>query len=204
VIAALAELKTRRGDRDGAEALFSGLLHRTPDDPILLTARGIARIETDPAAARSDLIRAVELQPGNPRAHFGLGLLLRRESPREAAAQADAALAADPSMLDAVQLRAVCLARLGDLAAIDDAERLGRVQTPHRLYNAACALALLVRTAGEARLAPRALALLDRALDAGISPAQAAADPDFEALRDRPEFRRLLEKPRNAAATPRP
>jgi hypothetical protein len=120
--------------------------------------------------------------------------LLRREAPREALAEADAALAADPNLLDALQVRALLRARLGDLSAVDDVDRLIQVETPHRLYNAACALALLVETADESRLAPRALALLTRALDAGFPASEASADPDLKALHALPGYRSVLEK----------
>ncbi len=45
---------------------------------------------------------------------------------------------------------------LGELSAIDDAERLARTPTAHRLYNASCALAILSRTAHQEGLASRA------------------------------------------------
>ena len=196
VMAVWAEVKARLGHRDEAERLFTRLLNERPDDPVLLTARGVFRIATDPKSAGLDLRRALAVSPRNPRAHFGLALLLRRDSPREALAEADVALSADPNFLDALQLRALLRARLGDLSAIDDAERLIQVQSPHRLYNAACALALLVETAGETRLASRAIDLLSRALDAGFPASEASADPDLHALHALPRFREVLEKPR--------
>ena len=45
---------------------------------------------------------------------------------------------------------------------------------------------------------PRALDLLDRALDAGFPAAHAAADPDLDALRPLSAFRDVLQKPRKA------
>jgi eukaryotic-like serine/threonine-protein kinase len=197
-----AEIKARLGRRDEADKLFAQLLRERPDDPLLLTARGIFRIKSDREGALSDLHRALEVDPGNARAHFGLGLLLRADRPREALTEADAALRSDPELLDALQLRAVLRARLGDLAAYDDAERLSLVQTPHRLYNAACALALLVKTAGQDRLASRAIELLDRALDLNFPAAHAATDPDLDALHPLSAFRDVLQKPRKAADSP--
>ena len=81
------------------------------------------------------------------------------------------------NLLDALQLRALLRARLGDLSAVDDAERLIQVPTPHRLYNASCALALLVATAGETRLSTAPLDLLSRALDAGFPASHAGPTP---------------------------
>jgi serine/threonine protein kinase/tetratricopeptide (TPR) repeat protein len=201
VLAASAEVKARRGDRAGADRLFADLLKDRPDDPVLLTARGVFRVAHEPSGARADLEHALELDPGNPRAHFGLALLLRKGSPREALAHANAALASDANLLDALQLRALLRARLGDLAAVDDAERLSLIATPHRTYNAACALALLVETAQENRLAPRALELLDRALEAGFPTSRAAEDPDLVALHTRAEFLPIINKPRPVVST---
>ncbi len=200
LLAVWAEVKARLGRTDEAEAQFNRLLGERPDDSILLTARGIFRIGTDPAGAERDLRRAILIQPRNPRAHYGLALLTRRSSPREALGEADAALAVDPDFFDALQVRALLRARLGDLSASDDAERLIHVPTPHRLYNAACALALLVETAGETRLAPRALSLLNRALDAGFPASEAAADPDLKPLHALPGFRTALERSRPVSA----
>jgi serine/threonine protein kinase/Tfp pilus assembly protein PilF len=198
VLAAWAEIKSRRGDREGAERLFDQLIRETPDDARLLTARGIFRVAFDKDAARSDLRRALALDPHDARAHFGMALALRGEAIREALAEANAALRDDPSLLDALQLRALLRARLGDLAALDDAERLCQIKTPHRLYNSACALAVLVETVGESRLASRALELLDRALDAGFPAAHAATDPDLKPLRALPRFQETLEKIRTS------
>ncbi len=194
VYAVLAEVKARQGNREAAETLFAQLLGEHPDDPVLLTARGIFRIADDPAAARRDLRRAIKVEPRNARAHFGMALLVRRESPQAALEEVDAALASDPNLFDALQLRALLRARLGDLAAADDVERLIQLQTPHRLYNAACALALLVEHAGETRLASRAVDLLKRSLAAGFPPHHALIDPDLNVLRKRNDFPKNLDK----------
>ncbi len=106
VMAVWAEVKARQGNRDEAEKLFAQLLGERPDDPVLLTARGIFRIAHDPAAARSDLRRAIEVDPRSARAHFGMALLKRRESPQAALEEVDTALAIDTNLLDALQLRA--------------------------------------------------------------------------------------------------
>ncbi len=60
------------------------------------------------------------------------------------------------------------------------------------VYNLACALARSQR-------AEDALGALARCVDLGYGEADwAAQDPDFESLRDRPEFLRLLERKREA------
>jgi hypothetical protein len=102
------------------------------------------------------------------------------------------ALDAEPDFTDALQLRALLRARLGDPTAEADVKRLLQVPTPRRLYNAACALALLSRSAVDPRLASLALDLLQRALDSGMPPAHLADDPDLDALRKLPNYSRLL------------
>jgi hypothetical protein len=72
--------------------------------------------------------------------------------------------------------------------------------TPGQLYDAACALSLLVTTAGETRLATRALDLLDQALDAGFPVAYAATDPDLDALHNLPAYRAVIGRRRAGAA----
>jgi tetratricopeptide (TPR) repeat protein len=199
-LAAWAEIKARRGDRDSAESLFTRLLRESPNDPTLLTARGIFRVSTDPSSAREDLRRALEIDPRNARAHYGLALASRSTDLRTALAESETALRIDPGLLDALQARAILRARLGDRAAVGDAERLCLVPSPHRLYNAACALSLLVATAGETRLATRAIDLLDQALDAGFPAERAAVDHDLDPVRGLPAYRTVLAKPRTPEA----
>jgi hypothetical protein len=136
----------------------------------------------------------LQRDPRHARAQYGLARLLYREDPKAALAHVNAALENEPGLIDAVVLRMLLRARAGDLAALDDAERLRRTPTPHRLYNAACAIAVLAGTAHDPKLVPRAFEGLQHALDAGFPAAEVASDPDWAALRDRPEFRNLLRK----------
>ena len=77
-----------------------------------------------------------------------MALLMRGTDLRGALAHLDRALESNPNLIDAVQLRALVRARLGERAALDDVDRLVESATPHRLYNAACAVAILSETAG--------------------------------------------------------
>src|SRR5690606_11405034 len=130
--------------------------------------------------------------PRSARAHLGLAHVLRGDDPTGALRHLDEALQAEPGLLDAVQLRALVRARLGLRSAVADVDTLRRSPTPHRLYNAAAALALLSRSSPEPGLLDDATSLLRRALDAGFDPRFAAADPDLEPLRGRDEFRELV------------
>ena len=102
------------------------------------------------------------------------------------------ALETDPNLIDAVQLRALVRARLGDPAALDDVERLVESPTAHRLYNAACAVAVFSEKAPNRRLLSHSLDLLARALKAGFPTADVASDPDLSSLHSLPEFTKLL------------
>jgi tetratricopeptide (TPR) repeat protein len=197
VLAALGEVKARRGRRDEAERVFGQLLASDPDNASYRVARAVLCLDSDPAGARADLDRVLERSPRHARARYVLARLERRDDPRAALAHLEMALAADPDLLDAIQLRALIRAHLGDLSAIDDVERLARTPTAHRLYNAACALAILSETAHQEGLASRALALLGRALHAGFPPDAAAADPDLASLRGSREFQDLLSEARS-------
>jgi hypothetical protein len=66
--------------------------------------------------------------------------------------------------------------------------------TPQRLYNAACTLAILSQKQPDRNYAPRAIAYLQRALDAGQPAATIADDPDLDGLRKLPEFTRLVNR----------
>ena len=197
VLAVLGEVMARQGRLKEADRLYADLIAADPDNPVYLVARGLTRLKTDPEHARADLDHALKREPKNARAHYGLALLVRSRGPRAALDHLETALASDPNLIDALQLRALIRARLGELSAIDDVERLTRWATPHRLYNAACTLAVLAGTAAQPQLVSRAFSLLDRAIEAGFPAAEAAADPDWKAYRDRPEFQKILRETAN-------
>ncbi|MDR3637922.1 MAG: protein kinase [Isosphaeraceae bacterium] len=194
VYAALGEVDYRLGRVEEAERLYNDLLAREPGNVMVLAARGIFRLTRDPRGARSDLEDVLRRDPGNARARYGLARLLYREDPRAALAHVNAALDAEPALIDALVLRMLLRARCGDLAALDDVDRLRLTPTPHRVYNAACALAVLAVTAGEPKLVPRALAGLKQAIEIGYPAAGVASDPDWAPYRDRPEFRALIRQ----------
>ena len=131
VLAVWAEVKARLGRRDEAERLFTRLLRDRPDDPVLLTARGVFRIATDPAGADADLRRALEISPRTrPRPLRPAPCCSRKIAPRRPSPRPTPPSHADRNFLDALQLRALLRARLGDLSAVDDAERLIQVPDP--------------------------------------------------------------------------
>ena len=72
--------------------------------------------------------------------------------------------------------------RLGERGALDDVDRLVENATANRLYNAACAVAILSETAADPRLQSHAIDLLAQALKAGFPARDAAADPDLKPI----------------------
>ena len=76
----------------------------------------------------------------------------------------------------------------------DVLDRLIRAPTPHRLYNALCALALLAGSRDDPALVARALDLLRRALETGFSKSGLRDDPDLKSLGATPEFRKWIEE----------
>jgi eukaryotic-like serine/threonine-protein kinase len=197
--AALAEAKARLGHRAQARIDYDALVDSNPDDATLLVARGFFSLG-DPsssaqAAAETDFTHALELAPKLARAHLGLAHIRRRSDLSTALLEVNEALDADPNLVDAIEFRALVLARLGDPSTRDDVDRLLQSPTPHRLYNAACALAILSNTDNDSELINRAADLLRRAIAAGFPPEQAVVDPDLLPLRNREEFKKIeMEK----------
>lgn len=193
VLAAHAEALARLGRSEEADRQFGQALERSATDLGIRVAFGFFLLSRDPEAAREQFERVLAVDPDHPRALLGLARLVRVKSPEMALGYLDQALGQAPDLLDAVQLRALTRARQGLLSALDDIDQLSQTPTPHNLYNAACSLALLADRTDDPRLEDRALNLLKRALDAGFPASEATRDPDFEALRHRSEFHRLVE-----------
>ena len=190
--AAHAEALARSGRRDQALRSLDALIAEDAEAPLPRIARGTLLAATDPAAAEADFRQILASSPNDPAAHLGLARLRRTSDPRAALLEANLALEADPNRLDALELRAWLRAKLGDAGTLDDLDRLLHAPTPHRLYNAACALALLHEARPDLKLAPRAVDLIRRALESGFPPASIPNDPDLKSLRDLPAFRTLL------------
>ncbi|WP_406697495.1 tetratricopeptide repeat protein [Singulisphaera sp. Ch08] len=200
VLSALGEVLARLGRRDDAERLYARLLDSDPENQAFRVARAVIRLKTDPAGSRQDLERVLERTPRNARALYVMARLIQQDDRPQALAYVDKAVEADPNLGDALQLRALLRARLGHLSAIEDVNRLVQAPTANRLYNGACALAILSETATNPQLADHSLALLGRSLDAGFSPTTAAADPDLTPLRKLPGFQTLIHQKRAANA----
>jgi eukaryotic-like serine/threonine-protein kinase len=202
ILLARAESLARLGRRAEALAEFAETLRVRPDDPAALVARGFLTIWDESAKAESDFRHVLSLDSGQgrsphqARAHLGMAILLKPKDLKAALVEAETALQIDPNFLDALQFRGLLRARLGQLSAIDDVDRLLLTPTAHRYYNAACALSVLSKTTGDVRYLPRAIELLQNAVEAGFDRSQIIKDPDLEPLRNFREFNaiaRLME-----------
>ncbi len=180
LLAALADALVRQGKTDEAERLFDDLLARAPS-PDIRAARGMVRLTAAPDRAADDFRAALAEDSEHAVAHYGMARVVRDGDRAAALDHLDRAIATDPELYEAVELRALERARQGDRGALDDVERLVARPTPNRLYNAACALAIL----GDAS---RAVDLLGRAVLSGFPASLAATDPDLASLRGRRDF----------------
>ncbi len=191
-LAAWAEAMARDNRQEEAEQLFADALRRRPNFPPLLVARGIARLRYHPQGAFDDLERTLKLDPREPRAHLGMAHLRQLEDPKAALGHLDQALKISPGFGDALQFRAVLRARLGDRLALEDVQRLESNPSPHGLYNAACALAILSEIHGEDRYIQESLRLLRRAIDARFPIEHARQDPDLKPLQHLAAFQKIV------------
>jgi tetratricopeptide (TPR) repeat protein len=194
VLAALGEAWARLGRRDESERYFRSLFDRDRNNLVVRVARGMTRIASDPSGAEEDFRQALKLDARNAHAHYGMALLVRKATPKTALDHLDRALDSDPNLIDAVQLRALVRARLGERGALDDVDRLVEAATANRLYNAACAVSLLSASTSDARLISHAIDLLSQSIKAGFPAQEAATDPDLNPLRASPRFTELTKQ----------
>jgi serine/threonine protein kinase/Tfp pilus assembly protein PilF len=201
-----AYAKAKAGDKAGAQQDTAAGLRLEPADEKSWIVRGLARIDTDPQGALADFEKALELNPRSVdalqnKAHV-LGERLGRAE--DAIRALDVAVAQNPDFVPARAGRGVYLARLGKRPAAeqDAREALLRDVKPPNLYQVACIYALNSRQNADDRV--QAFHLLSLALRSGFGLDLVAEDRDLDPLRDRPEFRRVVEAARALQAEGRP
>jgi len=192
VLAAYGEALARLGRQEEAERFFTKALERNPDSPNVLVARGMTRLRSNPDGASSDFRSALKIDSDHPTAHYGMARRLRIDDPAGALGHLNEALKVKPNFMDALQLRALIRARIGEPSTLGDVERLLELPTPHGLYNAACALAIYAESTNENRWLRRSYELLTRAIAMGFPKGEAESDPDLKILWRQPEFKGLL------------
>lgn len=187
-----ARWKKAGGDAAGAEADVAAALPLTPSDEIGWLLRGLARADADPAAALGDIEEAVRLNPQYVTALRNQVFVLEKLKRYEEAAgvmEKVIPLAKGDTVL--LASRGVLYARLGrpDEAVRDVTSALASDRRQLVRMAAATAYALLARTKSDLKAEAMKL-LLDLNKD-GHPLAELKADPDFSALHDDPDFRRL-------------
>jgi tetratricopeptide (TPR) repeat protein len=187
--AALGEALFRAGRREAGLRVLADLIDSDPNAALPRVARGMVLLAADPKTAEADFRRVLASDPRHSIANLGMARLLRVDDPKASLAFADLAVQGDPERLDAVELRAWLRGRLGEPRAVDDVNRLIQAPTPHRLYNSACALAMLATSSEDPTLVTRALDLLRRAIESGFPTAGIRHDPDLKSLAATPAFR---------------
>ena len=172
-----------------------------------MTARGLVRQPRDPRAALADYDSALKLNPRYLTALQNKANVLAEDLGRteEAVAALDTLLAFYPDYVPALAGRGVLHARLGrrEAAHADAREALPRDTKPFNVYQVAGIYALTSRQNPDDRR--EALRLLESALSQGFGLDLLDKDRDLDAIRDQPEFRRLVEaaRARRTKAAPR-
>jgi tetratricopeptide (TPR) repeat protein len=192
------------GDSQGSRRdLESGMKYTPTDEPSWI-ARGLARADTDSAAALADFRHALELNPRSLAALQNTAYVLSDLPGRteEAIAALTKALSLFPDYVPARSGRGVLLARTGRREeAIQDAqESLRRDTSPSTLYQVAGIYAQTSRTVPEDRL--HAVRLLASALRLGFGWELLLDDPDLDPIRDHPDLKGLTHAARTLKASP--
>jgi tetratricopeptide (TPR) repeat protein len=153
-----------------------------------------------PGRARTAFESALALDPDEPQALYGRGMMLMRDGEDAAALSCfDRVVELSPRMAEARRYRAILRARAGKLAAAaEDVNWCLREQPDDGAgyYAGACVAALAAARYGDTpaarQAADQALALLGKALAHGYGRDRAAADPDLKAIANHPRFAGML------------
>lgn len=193
-----ARVKDQAGDAEGARRDREEGLKRQPVDELSWSARGFARMATDPTGALADFDKALEINPRSPPALMNLAHLQaeRFGKPGEAVKYLDRMVTLYPDYVPARAGRGALLARLGNRQAAhqDAAEVLRRSSEPAQIFRAACIYSLTSLTVPDDQA--EALRLLKVAMRQGYGFDLLDTHPDLTPLRHLVEFRRLADAAR--------
>lgn len=177
----------------------------TPEALIRLRlSQGFAIASRLPQRARESFEAVLRQDPVNGQAHYGLAMLAMTQGDLSTAVDGfGRAVKASPSLLAARRYRAIALARLGegerafeDIAWCIEKER----DSGATLYAAACVAAITSCKRNQPRLAEQAIEYLRGALSQGVGWEKAESDVDLAPIHDHPQFRQLLQRPRQSRA----
>jgi serine/threonine protein kinase/Flp pilus assembly protein TadD len=190
----LARVRGLAGDKVGAQRDFAEGLRREPTDEKSWIARGVARLANDLPGALADFEKAAELNPRSLAALQNQAHVLSKLGRNEQAARVmDREIALYPDYVPARAGRGVLRARLRqrEAAHADADAALARDFGPATQYQVAGIFALTSRQDPEDRA--QALRYLSAALRKGFGFELVADDKDLDPIRERPEFRQLVE-----------
>jgi serine/threonine protein kinase/tetratricopeptide (TPR) repeat protein len=190
-----AKLKKQDGDHTGAAADTAAALPLTPADEVGWLMRGLAQAEADPAAALADIQQAVKLNPQYVTALRNQVYVLEKlKRYDDAAGVMERVIALAPNDMLLRGSRGVLYARLGktEAAVSDLTHALGRSPTKPVRVIAATGYAVLCRQKAEFKA--QVIQLLIELKEEGVPLADLRTEPEFDALRDDPDFLRLTAK----------
>jgi serine/threonine protein kinase/predicted Zn-dependent protease len=190
-----ADVRTKAGDRTGAEADRLEGLRRQPTDDAGFVDRGLARVEDDPKGALADFDEALRLNPASFDGLQNEAAILSDKFGRDAESLSvmDRAVQLYPYSVLARGGRGVLLARRGDRdRAVADAESALMIDpSPATLYQVACIYALTSKRESGDRI--QALHLLSAALQNGYGLEFVSDDKDLDPLRGESQFRQIVD-----------
>jgi tetratricopeptide (TPR) repeat protein len=196
-----ARLRDLAGDKAGAKRDFDLGMKSEPGDEKGWVARGVARINTDPAGALADFEAALAL---NPRSHSALQnrahVLGKQGKTADAVRSLDRLLEFYPDSVMGRAGRGVLHARLGNAAAAlaDARGALERDTAAAYQFQVGSIYALLAKH--DPGHKAEAIRLLSAALRAGFGFDLIETDKDLDPIRDTPEFKRVLDGARSLRA----
>lgn len=189
-----AQARDKVGDRDGAKLDREEALRSQPTDELDWLCRGTLKLSSAPVEALGDVEQGLRLNPRSlnslrTKAH----LLARLGRTEESLAVLNRILEMYPDFTESRAARGVLLARLKqrDAALKDARECLMRDKKPLTIYLVADIYALTsLQNPDDARQALRHLA---SALRSGCGFDYLETDKDLDPIRNRPEFKQLVE-----------
>ncbi len=195
-----AEARAKAGDAAGAKLDREEGLSREPRDDIGWVVRAASRPVEDSAGTLADLDRALATNPRSLQAlqHKAFILAERLGKIEQAEVVLDRAVSLYPDYVPSRSARGVMRAILGrrDAAHLDARESLWRDTSPRILYQVAGIYAVTSRQVPEDRV--EAYRLLSTALRKGYGFDELANDEELNAIREQPEFRKLLDAAQGA------
>jgi serine/threonine protein kinase/Flp pilus assembly protein TadD len=190
-----ATARKKAGDLEGARLDREEGFKREPKDDLGWIVRASYRKAKDPAGALADLDRALAVNPRSLDAIQDKAAILAEqpEKYQEAEALFDRAVTLYPDYVPSRSARGVMRAILGrrEAAHLDARESLWRDSSPRILYQVAGIYAVTSKQVPEDRV--EAFRLLSTALRNGFGFDELADDQELDAIRNLPEFQKLLE-----------